>query len=87
MVKCCTHWLSGWLALAFVLGARCGHFLGVAIWNIQQDTGALLTAVRTGQVGQIYSSVQPKSSNYSIIIHYKNKCKSAGMTLLVYDLL
>lgn len=48
--KCCSHRLGGWLALAFVLRARSGHLLGVAIWNIQQDTGALLAAVRTEKV-------------------------------------
>lgn len=48
--KYCTHRLCGWLTFAFVLGARCGHLLCVAIWNIQQDAGALLTAVRTRQV-------------------------------------
>lgn len=47
-----THRVARCLALVLVLGSSCGHFFGVTIRDVEQDTGALLTAVRTTDTQQ-----------------------------------
>lgn len=40
-----THCVVGGLALALILGSSSWHLLGVTIRNVEQNAGALLTAV------------------------------------------
>ncbi len=45
-----THCVAGGLVLVLVLGSSSRHLLDVSIRNVEQDTGTLLTAVRTVDV-------------------------------------
>lgn len=45
-----THCAVGGLALALFLGSSGRHLLDVSIRNVEQDTGTLLTAVRTVRI-------------------------------------
>ncbi len=61
MIQFCAHRFSSCLALALVLGASSGHLFCVSVWDVEQDTGTLLAAVRAKQRGPIINGAQKQS--------------------------
>lgn len=55
-----THCVVRSLSLALFLGSSCWHLLSVAIWNVDEHTRTLLTAVGTADTTPVNKTVIQK---------------------------